>query len=154
MANNSTIWKQVTIFLTGIFDNDPEVVEDSENEVIEYTGKPIWCVVANVINEHPFGEGKEIKRGTKHFPAGAKVYCFPVLWGDGYERIKVVGHHRGSHKLITLVMLSNLLENWRVKMVYSPQVIKRLQEHWDGSTESKEIAANIVAEMKNRTEKP
>lgn len=146
------IWKQVTVFLTSLFDKDSQVVEDRENEIIEYTGNPVWCVVANVINEHPFGEDREIKRGTKHFPAGAKVYCFPALWGDGYEQIKVVGHHRGSHKLITLIMPSKFLENWRVKMVYSPQIIKRLQEHWDGSIESKEIAADIVAEMKNRGE--
>ena len=145
-------WETKTLLLTSSLDDNDKIFEDSKEEIVEYTGNPLWCVVANVVNEHPVGENKEIKRGTKHFPAGAKVYCFPALWGDGYEQIKVVGHHRGSHKLITLVMPSNLLENWRVKMVYSPQVIERLQEYWDDSVESKEMATNIVAEMKNRSQ--
>lgn len=144
-------WETKTLLLTTSLDDDDKIVEDIKEEIVEYTGNPLWCVVANVVNEHPVGENKEIKRGTKHFPAGAKVYCFPPLWGDGYQKIQVVGHHRGSHKLITLVMRSKLLENWRVKMVYSPQVIERLQEYWNDSAESKEMATNIVEEMKSRS---
>ena len=67
--------------------------------------EPIWCVVANVAEETGRGPGgREIGRGTKHFPPGAKVYCSPPLWGDGYERIRVVGRHRGSHRYVTMVV--------------------------------------------------
>ena len=113
-------------------------------------GEQLWCVVANVIAEHSVGENKEIKRGTKHFSAGTKVYCYPPLWGDGYENIKVIGRHRGSRKLVEMVMPSKRLSNWRVKMVYSPFVLARMKGHWDASKESREKAEAIVAEMLRR----
>jgi hypothetical protein len=117
------------------------------------TGNQIWCVVANVVHEHRVGESREIRRGTKHFSPGAKVYCYPPLWGDGYENIKVIGHHRGSHKLVTMVMPSQWLEKWRVKMVYSPQIIQRMRDHWDGSKRSEEAASRIVEGLARRKEK-
>lgn len=43
----------------------------------------------------------------------------PVQWGDGYEKIKVVGRHRGSHQYVTMVMQARWLTNWRAKLVYS-----------------------------------
>ena len=48
----------------------------------------IWCLVGNAVEEREYGVNKEWKSGTKHFRAGAKLYCFPPLWGDGYEKIK------------------------------------------------------------------
>jgi hypothetical protein len=43
----------------------------------------VWCVVANVKREHPFGErGIETKSGTKQFRGGTKVYiggCYAEL---------------------------------------------------------------------------
>ena len=116
----------------------------------EDRGKQIWCVVANVVDERTVGENSEIRRGTKHFPPGAKVYCYPPLWGDGYENIKVIGHHRGSHKLVTMVMPSKWLQNWRVKMVYSPRIVEQMGGHWDGSKDSEKAAANIVEWLLNR----
>ena len=113
-------------------------------------GNQIWCVVANVVDEHAVGERGEIRRGTKHFRPGAKVYCYPPLWGDGYENVKVIGHHRGSHKLVTMVMPSKRLENWRVKMVYSPRIIERMRDHWDGSRESEDVAVKIVESLASR----
>jgi hypothetical protein len=50
----------------------------------------IWCLVANVAPEQVYGEQPEARRGTKHFSPNTKVYCFPPLWGDGYENIRVV----------------------------------------------------------------
>jgi len=35
----------------------------------------VWCVVANIKREHPFGEGGiETKTGTRQFRGGTKVY--------------------------------------------------------------------------------
>ena len=110
----------------------------------------IWCVVANVVDEHTVGQEKVVQRGTRHFRPGAKVYCFPPMWGDGYENIKVVGHHKGSHRLVTLVMPSRRLENWRAKVVYSPAIIKRMNRQWDGTQKSKELAVKIVEAMIGR----
>jgi hypothetical protein len=112
--------------------------------------EPIWCVVANVVAERRCGPGRtELRRGTKHFAAGAKVYCFPPLWGDGYERIKVVGRHRGSHRYVTIVIRSEWLTGWKVQLVYSPHVIGEMPD-WDSSTESKEKAEVIVRGMQER----
>ncbi len=110
----------------------------------------IWCVVANVRPTRFYGEDAEVRSGTKHFAPGAKVHCFPQLWGDGYEQIKVVGRHRGSHKFVTMIIHSEWLENWRVKMIYSPEVIRRFEGKWDASDKSKERAEYIVDFMTKR----
>lgn len=86
----------------------------------------IWCVVANVASQQLFGEEHELHSGTKHFSPNTKVYCFPPQWGDGYEKIRVIGHHRGSPKLVTMLIPSKRLVNWRVKYVYHPYVIRQM----------------------------
>ena len=54
-------------------------------------------MVANVVHERPYGpEGAEIRRGTKHFAPGAKVYVFSFFWGMGGEQVTVIGRHRKS----------------------------------------------------------
>ena len=113
---------------------------------------PVWCVVANVVAERPYGEGgKETRRGTKHFAPGARLYCLPPLWGDGYEKINVVGRHRGSHRYVTMVVRSRWLTNWRAALVHSPHVVAALAGHWDGSERSKERAEALVETMSKRT---
>lgn len=108
----------------------------------------IWCVVANVVDEHPYGEDQEIQRGTKHFAPGTKVYCFPALWGDGYEKIRVIGRHRGSKRFVTMVMASKWLTNWRVKLVYSPHIVSKMRRYWDDSTKAKVQAETLVNSLK------
>lgn len=76
-----------------------------------------WCLVGNI------GDA-----GLRHFQPGTKVYCFPALWGDGYEKVMVIGHHRGSHKLVTMIIDSASVTNWRAKVVYNPEVLRRLGE--------------------------
>ncbi len=91
-----------------------------------WDGAPMWCLVGNIVEERPFGETHEIRRGTKHFTPGTKVYCVPAKWGDGYENIPVVGIARKSRRLITIVMQSKRITNWRAQMVYKPAVLRRL----------------------------
>ncbi len=106
---------------------------------------PVWWVVANVVDERPYGEGgRETRRGTKHFSPGTKVYCFPPLWGDGYEKVQVVGRHRGSRRYVTMIVASRWLTSWRVQLVYSPAAIAALAGYWDGTAESKELAEKLV----------
>jgi len=123
--------------------------EASEGDEGRKKVDPIWCLVANIAEETEFGEDKQIKRGVKHFPGGAKVYCYPALWGDGYERVKVIGRHRGSHKYVTMIVPSKHLTNARAKLVYSPYIVKRLKEHWDGSEKSKERAEKSAQWLNN-----
>ncbi|MDF2190062.1 hypothetical protein [Paraflavitalea sp. CAU 1676] len=94
-----------------------------------------WCLVGNIVEEHTWGEKKELKRGTKVFVAGAKVYCYPVAWGDGYEKIRVTGMHRKRKKYITIIIASKLITNWRLQQAYKPAVLKELKE-WGGWSSS------------------
>ena len=91
-----------------------------------------WCLVGNIVDDNPKGESKEIVHGTKRFSPGSKVYCMTPQWGDGYESVVVVGRARGSKRFITIVQRTSNISNWRAKQVYSPEVIRRLNEGWDG----------------------
>lgn len=82
-----------------------------------------WCLVANIIAEQPFGENREIQKGTKHFSPNTKVYCSVPHWGDGYEQIVVAGRHRGSSRLVLMVVPRKRLTNWRAQYVYLPRNI-------------------------------
>ena len=88
-----------------------------------------WCLVGNIVEERPFGpDGDETVLGTKHFSPKTKVYCFPLQWGDGFDQIAVIGRHRGSKKFVTMIIGSDSVENWRAKVVYNPEVLRRLQQ--------------------------
>jgi hypothetical protein len=104
-----------------------------------------WCVVANV---KPEARGRATAAGTRHFAAGAKIWCLPPAWGDGYEHIRVIGRHRGSHRHISIIMASRYLTNWRAKVAYHPEVIRLLHEHgsW-GSQEACERMAGSFGEV-------
>src|SRR5262245_28275215 len=120
-----------------------------ENEIgddePDRSASPVWCMVGNIVEERPYGPGGQERRsGTKHFRAGAKIYCFPPLWGDGYRKIKVVGHHRMSNKLVTMVIDSKWIINRRAELVYSPSVIRRFDGRWDGTVRSRMIAETLA----------
>jgi hypothetical protein len=91
----------------------------------------VWCPVANVARDpHPEGPDDELRLGLKHFAPGAKLYCYPQRWGDGGERIRVLGRHRNGTRLVDIVIANRLLTNWRVQKVYNPHVVKSMREHW------------------------
>jgi hypothetical protein len=87
-------------------------------------------LVGNIVDKSGSTEdGRETRTGTKHFSPGTKIYAFPAQWGDDYERIIVVGRHRGSKDFVTMVIKSVRVTNWRAKVVYDLEVLRRLQEH-------------------------
>jgi hypothetical protein len=91
---------------------------------------PVWCLVGNLREVTSHGPGGADKRfGTNSFSPGAKLYCLPLQWGDGYETIKVIGHHRRTKKYVTVVTPARHITNWRAQLVYSPEVIRRIVEH-------------------------
>src|ERR1044072_2523379 len=90
--------------------------------------RSIWCLVANVTRT-PHTEGtEELRRGTKHFSPGAKVYLYPARWGDGDERAVAIGRHRGSPKLLEVVVATRRLEGFRAKEVSHPHVVGRIRD--------------------------
>ncbi len=141
------------------------------------TPAPVWCVVANMVAERSYGlGGVERRRGTKHFAPGAKVYCLKPLW-DWYPYRKqqgslmVIGRARHTHRYIAIVIRAVCLTNWRVRLVYSPHVIREMVRVnyegsadlgytpedvvakgwvWDGTPESKQLVEHIVQTMRER----
>lgn len=91
---------------------------------------PVWCVVANVVTERPYGpDGAERRVGTKHFRAGAKLHIIDAYSGM-CENVIAIGHHRGSNQYCRMVVSVRHLENFRVKLAYSPEVIRLANEHF------------------------
>lgn len=87
----------------------------------------VWCVVANVKREHPFGEGgKETKIGTRQFRGGTKVYIAGCYAGT-CDGVVCIGPHRKSRKFITCVVNVTHLENFRPKVAYHPEVVRRVR---------------------------
>ncbi len=86
------------------------------------------CLVANVAQETSHGDGGlEIRRGLRHFAPGAKVWIAPPAWGDGGERVNVAGRRRGnSRRYMRIVIERRFLENFRVRGVYSPALVRAL----------------------------
>lgn len=114
----------------------------------------MWCLIGNIVEERPYGHGgAELKRGTKHFSPGTKVYCFPGQWGDGYEMIRVLGKHRGyKGGLVDMVIRSEWITNWRAKVVYRPAVLRRFAEYYDAPPWREDLVHTFVAEMERREE--
>jgi hypothetical protein len=95
---------------------------------------PAYCVVANVADETAQGEGGlEIRAGLKHLSARAKVWLLPPQWGDGGEKVVVVGRHRGAAgPYIRIVIARRHLTDFRVRAIYSPALLRALTKPWKG----------------------
>lgn len=87
-----------------------------------------WALVGNIVESHLFGEEKDVRYGTKQFAPGTKVYCSPHQWGDGWERIRVIGKPRHQRNLIMVVMPSKLIDNFRIQKVYSPTILQMIDD--------------------------
>ena len=97
-----------------------------------------WCLVGNIVETHKYGEQHEIRKGTKHFPPGAKVYINMVYGGYGHEKVLVIGQPRKQCGLIEVVIPRRYITNFRIQRVYKPAVLKRMAEsehEWWGNTE-------------------
>ena len=97
----------------------------------------IWCLVGNIVNQHVSVNG-QVLHGTRQFSGGTKVYCFPPLWGDGYENIQIIGRPRRRRNLITIVSRKDFVTNWRLKKVYDGFVITEMLTKfgWDNTDDS------------------
>ncbi|HTJ49196.1 MAG TPA: hypothetical protein VL443_07045 [Cyclobacteriaceae bacterium] len=91
-------------------------------------------------------ENKEIKRGTKHFSPGTKVYCFPPQWGDGYEKIYVIGRPRQTSRFIKVIIKSDMVTNWRIQKVFSNRIKREMIKNngWDETEESKKRIETLL----------
>ncbi|MBX7169455.1 MAG: hypothetical protein K1X72_00770 [Pyrinomonadaceae bacterium] len=98
-----------------------------ENKV-KISIEPIWCATANVKNETSFGEEHILRKGTKHFRGGAKIYIADAYWGM-CNSVTVIGHHRSNSRFVKVDMHVKHLENFRLQLVYSPKVIELINKN-------------------------
>jgi hypothetical protein len=140
------------IFSKSTFDN---INSDIDEKPLDDQTKFIWCLIGNIVDEYPSGTDQEIKHGTKHFSPNTKVYCFPPLWGDGYENIKVIGRHRKTSRNVCIVMPAKLITNWRLQKVYRPYILNVMQSQqgWTNSDKDKEIILEMLKWLPGRTTK-
>lgn len=121
---------------------DLETVEKANIE-------PLWCATATIKNDTIFGEEHILRKGTKHFRGGAKVYIADAFWGM-CESVTVIGHHRSNSRYVKIDMHVKHLENFRLQLVYSPKVIELINKNivdkgyigFDGYT--REYAERII----------
>lgn len=121
---------------------------ESYEKFIEHGHNWCWCLVGNIVQEHEYGEEHEIKLGTKQFSRGTKVFLAPAQWGDGYEKIVVIGLPRYGKKYIEVVTNSKYIENFRIKKVYNPTILKRMcssnYRWWSDTENDKEKIIRLI----------
>jgi hypothetical protein len=113
----------------------------------------VWCLVANVTRQsHPAGQAGQESFGTKHFAPGTKIYCFKPGWGDGMERLQVMGIPKeGGAKPIKLISSTRWFVDWRVEKVHWPAIVKEMGRYrgtsWDGTDASRREAEELATAM-------
>ena len=117
----------------------------------------VWCLVGNIVDSHEYGEDKVLLTGTKQFRPGAKVYMAPANWGDGYEKIVVIGRPRHNRHYIEIITRSVYVENYRIQKVYTPFLLKMMENSeflwWDDSEDSYQRINVLVDSLKARNSK-
>lgn len=113
-------------------------------------GKPYrMCVVGNIIGNHYLGTEKEVRSGTKHFRAGAKVYCIFMYGGMGHQHVRVLGKPRNCGRMIDVVMLTSFIKNFRLKRVYETKVIA-FMDKYQPVDDTQAIAESMFEELNER----
>jgi hypothetical protein len=128
-----------------LFEEYQREAEARRNRTVDF----VWCLVGNIVDERVDGATQQIRKGTKHFSPGTKVYCFPPQWGDGYEKIYVIGRPRKSSRFIKVIIHSDWITNWRVQKVYSQHIKREMiyNNGWGETDESKKKAETLLTSI-------
>jgi hypothetical protein len=134
----------------------PNQNEEAANKSSQGYKDFIWYLVGNIIYQSTYFEGsKKIEFfGTRHFNSGSKVYCSPFIWGDGYERIRVIGRARDDNKFISVIMEAKYITNWRRQKVFIPYILRRNgqeRDKWDNSLKSINAIDEMLTWLPERT---
>ena len=73
-----------------------------------------------------------LRKATRSFSTGQLVYIYD-LYGGLNRSAKVVGRFRRKNRWIKGVCPIASLDNFRPKLVYTPDIIKKLQDEWISS---------------------
>ena len=103
-------------------------------ERIKDINQPLFLLVGNIVAERTFGTKNEIRKGTKHFSAGTKVYI--IDWYPGMcETIIVIGLNKKTKRLIRICLKVDSVENLRIRAVYKPKIIYKISMFFDKYSE-------------------
>lgn len=108
----------------------------------------IWCCVANITDALD-ANGLP---GTRHFSPSTKLYCFPQSWGDGLERVRVLGKHRNSNHLADMVLDAKWIRNARAVKVYKPVVLEAMRADSTDSDEAMEMSSLMASHLNRKQE--
>ncbi|MDG9671380.1 hypothetical protein ONV78_26840 [Hahella sp. CR1] len=109
---------------------------------------PLWSVMANVRKETSYGPGgKGVIKGTTLFSPGTKVYLLPCAWDPGWGKYEVLGICKRSGKFIRTVVDNKYLTSWRVKLIYSPSMVLRLEKQLEGRYWNEESAKLFIGNV-------
>lgn len=125
-------WLNLRSFRNFNFDADLGYYASGNRSYVSDQGmtEPVWCVVANVVAERAYGPGgAETRSGAKHFRSRAKLYIIGAHVGT-CESVIAIGHHRGSNQYCRMIVPIRHLESFRVKLAYSPEVIRLANEYF------------------------
>lgn len=116
----------------------------------------VWCLVGNIVDMYTDPVDGKVRRGTKHFSPGTKVYCLPVGWGDGYVRIRVIGKHRNTGRNVLMILETKYITSWRMQQVYHPHVLRMMKEKygWTSKEQDKATIQEMLEWLPERTIKP
>ncbi len=81
------------------------------------------------------------------------MYIAPAQWGDGMEKVVVIGLSRYRRQFIEAVIPSKLIENFRLGKVYKPVLLKRMLESpytwWDNSENDRDTIITFIESLSN-----
>ena len=103
-------------------------MSDVEGE--QHASKPDWkyCAIGNIAETHLDEEGM-LRRGTKAFAPGTKVYLYGKYWHASDTDITVIGLNRFGHYALETVPVE-WIENVRLSKVYR-QTVLNIMYNWE-----------------------
>ena len=119
------------------------------NEKAQTSVTPQWVVVGNMSDRVRGGriEGQD-HTGTRFFSPGSRLYVGYGYWDRG-ETIHVIGLRRISRDWVNCIVAVDLLVDVRPNLVYSGELIDRLQRlecNFFENREFAELEVSLIAE--------
>lgn len=115
----------------------------------------VWCLVAEIPQKtDPPHRTKSEALWLSRFQPGAMIYCFPPLWSNWWRKNRVIGRANDRSRIITAVIPTGCLVNWRAELITDTEVIEHFWDAWDGSESSRAKAVAMADAMTYKGHKP
>jgi hypothetical protein len=109
-------------------------------------------VIAKIKPEVEWGEAKDLRSGSKHFKANAKVYIIGAHRGS-CQTVIAIGHHRKSGRIIRIQMQIKYFQDFKLGYLYSKKGLSLYHEFFEdilpGYRPTEEMMAELVMTLPN-----